>query len=197
MKTFRNVALILGVAVLTVGVANQAKAGFLGDTVSVSLTVHTTGAIDQTVWSSTPAVVAPGGPELTGDSWPNGVGTPLAWELDLEDLSILITVINPTVTNGPTTIDPLLLTISGLDSDILAGATVDSIINGLGVAPADVSVFGDTLTVSSPVLNILPAGYSSLTTKINLAVPEASSVLMTLMAGSVAGGYLWRRRRTS
>ncbi|MFO0946726.1 MAG: hypothetical protein U1D30_12385 [Planctomycetota bacterium] len=35
-------------SVLTFGVAHRVNAGFLGDTVSVSLTVHTTGAVVKT-----------------------------------------------------------------------------------------------------------------------------------------------------
>lgn len=190
MNTFRRIAFVLGVTALAL-TAGQAKAGFLGDNVSVSLTVHTTGAVDQTVFAADPAVV--GGPALLGTSEPSNTGYPLNWSLDLQDLTILLTVSNPG--GVATTVDPLLLTVSGLDADTLVGATIGSP-NTFGFVNADLSVFGDTLTLSVPagVLAILGAG-GTLQTQIVLAVPEASSVIMTMMAGLGGAGYLWRRRR--
>jgi hypothetical protein len=185
-------ALALGVSALVLG-AGQAKAGFTGDSVTVSLTVHTTGAVDQDVFSNDPAVVG-AGIELTGTSEPNGTGYPLDWSVDLDDLSILLTVSNPG--GVATTVDPLVLTVSGLDSDTLVGATIGAL-NDFGFSNGDLAVGVDFVTLSVPgsVLAILGAG-GTLQTQINLAVPEASSVIMTMMAGLMGGGYLWRRRRS-
>lgn len=190
MFTLRRIALALGVSALVLS-AGQAKAGFLGDSVSVSLTVHTTGAVDDTVFSNDPAIV--GGAPLVGTSEPNGTGYPLNWSVDLQDLSILLTVSNPG--GVATTVDPLLLTVSGLDSDTLVGATIGAL-NDFGFTNADLTVGVDSVTLSVPggVLALLGAG-GTLQTQINLAVPEASSVIMTMMAGLAGGGYLWRRRR--
>lgn len=191
-NSFRLWAVALGV--MAVFAAAPAQAGFLGDSVSVSLTVHTTGAIDQIVWASTPAVVALGGPDLLGDSWPNGVTSPLLWDLDLEDLTITLTVLNPNLV--PTTVEPMLFVISGLDAMPLASAAVNPFLNQFGISNAEISVAGDTLTVSSALLASVAAG-GSLTTQIVLTVvPEASSIVMTaLMATGLVGGYVARRRR--
>ncbi|MFO0947460.1 MAG: PEP-CTERM sorting domain-containing protein [Planctomycetota bacterium] len=192
MKTLRNWAVALGLSVLALGVANRAEAGFLGDTVSVSLTVHTAGATDQTVWSNDPAVIG-SGVELTGTSSPGTGGDILNWAIDLDDLTITLTVTNPNAVAW--SVDPLTLVISGLDAMPLTSAVISTVVNDFGFTNAQLSIAGDTLTLYAPSgLNLVNAS-SSLSSTIVLAVPEASSVVMMLLAGGVAGGLAWRRRK--
>lgn len=186
----------LGIALSTLvvlGLAGNASAGYLGDSITVSLTVHTTGAIDQDVWSSTPAIVTPG-PILIGDSWPNGVASPLLWSLDgigPDPTCFLLTVLNP---NGvSTTIDPLLLTITGLDAMPVGGVVLGGI-NTMGVSPLDLSFGFDSVTINSPVLAVLGPG-GALQVEFCI-VPEVSSLaMMALAVSGIAGGVFWRRRR--
>lgn len=186
----------IALSTLVLGLAGNANAGYLGDSITVSLTVHTTGAIDQNVWSSTPAVVV-AGPILAGDSWPNGVGSPLLWTLDGLDVtggypdSFLLSVSNP---NGVgTTVDPLLFSITGLDNMVVGGVTLGPI-NTLGVLPGDVSFTGSSVSISSAALSAIGAG-GSLAVQINI-VPEVSSLaMMALAVSGIAGGVFWRRRR--
>lgn len=193
MYTLRNWAIALGMSLLVLGVANRANAGFLGDTVSVSLTVHTAGATDQTVWSNDPAVIG-AGVELTGTSSPGQGGDLLDWAIDLDDLTITLTVSNPNAVAW--SVEPLILVISGLDAMPLTSAVISTVVNDFGFTNAQLSIAGDTLTLTAPFgLNSVGPGVS-LSSTIVLAVPEASSVVMMLLAGGVAGGLAWRRRRT-
>jgi hypothetical protein len=193
MIPLRNWRLGLALSALVLGSVGTANAGYLGDSITVSLTVHTTGAIDQDVWSSTPAVVVPGS-ILGGDSWPNGVSAPLLWELvglGADPDCFLLSVLNPNAV--ATTVDPLLLVITGLDAMPVGGVVLGGI-NTMGVLPSDLSYTGSSVTISSLILAPLAPG-GSLAVEFCI-VPEVSSLAMMAFAVSgIAGGVFWRRRR--
>ncbi|MBX9655511.1 PEP-CTERM sorting domain-containing protein [bacterium] len=187
MMAFRKWAVALSMAVL--GFAGTANAGFTGDTVSVSLTAHTSGASDQVVFNNDP-VTEPGA--IVGDSLPNGVSTPLSWTFALSGNTFTITVSNPNAV--ATTVDPLALSITGIDAPVSGVFIVGS--NDFGFVPGDISFTASTISVSAPggSLAILGAG-SSLSTTFQV-VPEASTlIMMSLVASGLAGGYVVRRRK--
>lgn len=194
MRSLRNWAMALGLSIVGLGFSNTAQAGFGGDALSVSLTVHTVGAADQIVWNNTPTVGGLG-VELTGDSASSAVGSALAWSIDFQTSanSIILSVDN--LANITDTVEPLLLVIDLIDNPDLAvyGAAIGAI-NTLGVGASDISWDADTITVSSNILNSVgPFG----TLKVELViVPEASTlVMMGIAATGLAGAVVARRRR--
>lgn len=191
---------------VSLGLVGNAHAGFLGDDVTVSLTVHTTGAVDQVVWSSQTETIG-FLVEYSGDSQPAGAAAPLLWNLDFSPLDCCFVLAVEDVNNvGPTTVDPLLLTISFADNTgwlTLLGGNLNGLvqiggINTFGFLPGDISASGNTITISvgAGALNVLANG-GTLVTQFCI-VPEASSIMLTVLAASgVAGGVFWRRRRSS
>jgi hypothetical protein len=188
------------------GLVNNANAAFLGDDVTVSLTVHTTGAVDQVVWSSQTETIGYL-VEYAGDSQPAGAGAPLLWNLDFDPSDCCFVLAVEDVNGvGPTTVDPLLLTITFADNTgwlaalggDLSGLVQIGGINTFGFLPGDISASGNSITISVPAgaLAVLANG-GVLVTEFCI-VPEASSIMLTVLAASgVAGGVFWRRRRSS
>ena len=185
--SIRKWALALSMTVFGFGFVNQADAGFTGDTVSVSLTAHTTGAIDQVVFSGD-TVTEPGA--IVGDSQPNGVILPLGWTFSVSANTFTISVTNPN--DVATTVQPLLLNVTGVDDPIANVYIVGA--NTLGVNTGDISFTASTITVSSNLLSVLDGGGTLSTTF--AVVPEASTfIMMSLVASGLAGGYMVRRRK--
>lgn len=185
--SIRKWAVALSMAVL--GFAGTANAGFTGDTVSVSLTAHTSGAVDQVVFNNDP-VTEPGA--IVGDSLPNGVSLPLSWTFTLSGNTFTIAVSNPNAV--ATTVDPLTLSITGIDDPVANVYIVGA--NTFGFNPGDISFTASTVTVSAPggTLAVLNGGDSLSTTF--AVVPEASTfIMMSLVASGLAGGYVVRRRK--
>lgn len=174
-------------ALALVGFASAANAGFTGDTVSVSLTAHTSGAIDQVVFNNDSIS---DGDAMLGNSQPNGVVTPLLWVFSLSGNTFTLSVTN--LNTESTTVDPLTLTITGIDSPVTGVSILGP--NDFGFVPGDISFTSSTITVSAGAgeLAILPGG-TELTTTFQV-VPEASTLMMvSLAACGVIGGYVVRR----
>lgn len=182
---FRHLAVALAATLVSVA---PALAGFGGDSLTVSLTVHTTGAADQTVFSLDPAVGGPG-VELTGDSDPGALGDALAWSLDFDGDCFTLTVTNSSGSAQP--IGDLSLIVDDIDM-ALPGLTIG--LNTLGIGGGDISIVGDSIVISSTGLaDVAALGSASVEICV---VPEASTfVMMSIMAAGVAGGYVARRRR--
>ena len=191
MRSLRTWAVALGLSIVGLGFSNTAQAGFGGDALVVSLTVHTSGAADQIVWNNDATVGGPG-VELTGDSASSAVGSSLAWSIDFDHTAGRVLL---SVDNLANTVEPLLLVIDLIDDPNLAlyGVQIGTV-NTLGVAVGDISWDADTITVSSNILNAVgPLG----TLKVELViVPEASTlVMMGIAATGLAGAVVARRRR--
>jgi hypothetical protein len=195
MRSLRNWALALGVA--AVGLfSNTAMAGFVGDNLVVSLTVHTTGAADQIVWNNAPTVTGPG-IELTGDSASSLPGSALGWSIDFNDTVNCFILSVDNLTPLTDTIAPLVFNVSGLAAlhpDLaIYGATIGGI-NTLGVSPLDLTWTADTISINSNILNSI-GPFDTLKVEICI-VPEASTlVMMGIAATGLAGAVVARRRR--
>jgi hypothetical protein len=187
----RKLAIALSLTVLGLGFVSTANAGFTGDTVGVSLTAHTTGAIEHTVFTG--QTVTGDGANLIGQSWPNGVGAPLTWSYSQTGDTFKLIVQN--LANGvPTTVDPLDLHLSTTGSFSIGGVNIIS--DSFGLTPANISFTGNSIDISAAAgtLNILPPGGSLAATF--QVVPEASTfIMMSLVASGLAGGYMVRRRK--
>ena len=187
--SIRKWAIALSLTVFGFGFANQANAGFTGDTVSVSLTAHTSGAVDQVVFSGD-SITEPG--SIVGDSTPYGASSPLSWTFTLVGNTFTLNVSD--INNiGPTSVDPLLLTITGIDSAVTGVNIIGA--NTFGFAPGDIDFSTPgTITVSASTLAILAQG-GTLETTFSV-VPEASTfIMMSLVASGLAGGVIARRRK--
>jgi hypothetical protein len=174
--------------------SNTAQAGFGGDALVVSLTVHTTGAVDQIVWSSTPTVGGVG-VELTGDSASSVPGSALSWSIDFATTGNFFTLSVDNLNSITDTVEPLLLVVDGIADPnlVLYGAAIGAI-NTLGVSPGDISWDADTITISSNILNSV-GPFDTLKVQI-VIVPEASTlVMMGIAATGIAGAVVARRRR--
>lgn len=189
-------AFFLAVATTLIGLGS-ANAAFLGEEVTVSMTVHTTGATDQIVWSN--EVQSIGFlVEYAGDSVPDAAPAPLLWNLDFDPETCCFTLSVEDVNQiGPTSVDPLLLTIKFATTDLSGGVFLSGA-NTFGFLPGDISVVGQTVTISvgaDSLANLDKGG--ALVSRFCIAViPEASSIAMLAMAGvTVAGGAFLRRRR--
>jgi hypothetical protein len=194
MRSLRTWAVALGLSIVGLGFSNTAQAGFGGDALVVSLTVHTSGAADQIVWNNDATIGGPG-VELTGDSASSVPGSALGWSIDFEDTSGCFILSVDNLAGNADTVEPLLLVVDLINNPNLAlyGVTIGGI-NTLGVAPGDISWDADTITVSSNILNAVgPFG----TLKVELCiVPEASTfVMMGIAATGLAGAVVARRRR--
>jgi hypothetical protein len=194
---FRRIALALSLCAVSL-FSNQAQAGFAGDSLTSTLIVHTTGAIDQIAWlneSQTGGVADL--PDYTGVSTPFGAPAgsgPIVWFLDFSATEDCFTLTAGDYFGivGGTDVNPLTLTIvTGHD---LSGGVVIGGFNTFGFSPGDISVSGQTITISSSALATLPYA-DSLSTQF-CVVPEASTVaMMSIVACGLAGSYLARRRR--
>jgi hypothetical protein len=190
---FRRIALAFSLCAVAL-FSNQAQAGFAGDSLTSTLIVHTTGATDQIAWLNSSQS---GGflTEYAGDSAPFGapVGS-ILWNLDFSATLDCFTLAAEDVVGlvGGTDVNPLTLTIV-TDHDLSGGVVIGGI-NTFGFLPGDISVVGETITISSSALATL-AESGSLVTEF-CVVPEASTVaMMSIVACGLAGSYLARRRR--
>lgn len=205
-RSLRSWCYGIAISFVSLGLVGNANADFLGDDVTVSLTVHTTGAVDQDVWSSDTETIG-ALVEFAGDSEPAGAGAPLLWNLDFDDNCCFTLSVEDVNLVGPTTVDPLVFTvtfadntnwIAGLPGGSLAGNVIIGAPNDFGFLAGDISVAGNTITISVPggALAGLPLG-GTLSTEF-CVVPEVSSIaMMTLAATGMAGGIFWRRRRSA
>lgn len=187
-------ALLSGaVFALALCASGAARAGFIGDAVSVDLTVHTTGASDQTVFASDLATIGSPVVELTGVSDPDAAGDQLAWTLDLDDLTITLTAWDLN-SAGPVDIGPLHLDVNGLDQMAIQGVNI--IYDEFGFSPGDATFSGSTVSLDSlGGLALLP-NFDTLTVVLEIVVPEPSSLaLASLAALGFAFAAIRRKRR--
>lgn len=186
-------ALLLGaVCALALGSADSARAGFIGDTVSVDLTAHTTGAADQTVFSGDLATIGSPVVELTGVSDPDTAGDQLVWTLDLDDLTITLTVDDYNGV-GPVDIGPLHLDINGLDQMNVQGLSV--IQDDFGFGLGDITFTASSVSVDSlGGLALIPSN-GQLKLVLSIIVPEPSTLALAGMAGLGLAIAAYRRKR--
>ena len=185
----RKLAIALSLTVL--GFVSTANAGFTGDTVGVSLTAHTTGATEHTVFTG--QTVTGDGATLLGTSQPTGLAAPLNWTYTQSGNTFTL-IVQDLANAGPTSVDPLDLNLSLTGSFSVAGVNIIS--DSFGLSPANISFTGNSIEIYAPAgtLNILPAGGSLAATF--QVVPEASTfIMMSLVASGLAGGYMVRRRK--
>lgn len=197
MSRTRVCSALLGSALFALAIcaAGSAQAGFIGDTVSVDLTVHTTGATDQTVFSSDLATIGSPVVELTGVSDPDSPGDQLVWTLDLDDDTITL-VVHDINTADLLDVGPVHLDVNGLDAMAFSGVNV--ILDEFGFGLGDITFGSDWVSVDSlGGLNLIPSG-GTLTLVLQLVtVPEPSSLALAGMAMFGLAVAAVRRKRRS
>lgn len=169
-----------------------ARAGFIGDSVSVDLSVHTTGASDQTVFASDLATIGSPVVELTGVSDPDSPGNQLVWTLDLDDLTITLTAFDLNGA-GPVDVGPVHLDVNGLDQMAVQGVSI--IYDDFGFNPGDVSFTASSVSLDSLGGLALLGNFGVKQVILQIIVPEPSTLALAGMAAIGLAFAAYRRKR--
>lgn len=192
MRRIKGCAYALALSILAVA-TNPVQAGFVGDTVTLNLVAHTTGAQDRIGFDdSSYTVFDPQLATLFSQSFTQiDLSSNFLWESSLDDTSIFLSVTKDSSKADP--IGPLEFSVSDIDMDLSGLAVVIEGPNTLGIAPGDISIIGDSIVVSSPNLGTIQAS-ETLAVQLRV-VPEASTVAMMSIVAAGVVGYVVRRRR--